>query len=236
MEHFLSVLWKTIFVFFMLVLLARLIGRKLLTQMNFFDFVIAILIGTIAGSFVTTEVKGYWVLLSPVLLTILVVAMGFVSLKSLPARKLIEGEPVVVVQNGKILGQNMRKLRYNLDDLEMQLRSKNVFNITDVEFAVLEPHGQLSVLKKSQAQPVTMKDLSKASSYKGMATEIIKDGQVLEQNLTQNNLDFGWLYSQLRQQGIQDLSQVTYAALQTDGTLYTDIHEDQLSYVQKVED
>ncbi|GAB6179881.1 DUF421 domain-containing protein [Desulfotomaculum defluvii] len=236
MEEFIKVTWKTIVIFFMLIILSRIIGKKLLSQLTFFDFVIGILIGTITGTFVTTEIKGLWVLLSPVYLTLLVVAIAFLTVKSLPARKLLEGEPVVVIQNGKILEHNMLKLRYHLDDLEMQLREKDIFDITEVEFAVLEPHGYLSVQKKSQYLPVTMKDLGKPTSYKGMATEIIKDGEVLEQNLKQNNLNFGWLYNNLSQRGIRDISTVTYASLQSDGTLYTDIREDNLDYIQKVED
>lgn len=236
MGEFISVTWKTAAVFIMLVILSRIIGKKLLSQLTFFDFVIGILIGTIAGTFVTTEVKGLWVLLSPLYLTLLVVAIAFLTVKSLPARKLLEGEPVVLIQNGKILEHNMLKLRYHLDDLEMQLREKGIFNITEVEFAVLEPHGYLSVQKKSQYLPVTMKDLGASTVYKGMATEIIKDGEIFEQNLRQNNLSFGWLYNQLTQRGIQDISTVVYASLQTDGTLYTDVRKDQLDYVQKVED
>ncbi len=116
------------------------------------------------------------VLLSPVILTVLVVGTGYLTIKSTPARKLIEGEPLVMVQNGKIYEENMRKIRYNLDDLLMQLREKGVFDLSEVETAVLEPHGQLSVLKKSQQLPVTPKDLNIPTKYKGLSSEIIRDG------------------------------------------------------------
>lgn len=236
MEDIFKVLWHTVFTFIMLVLLSRIIGKKLLSQMTFFDFVIGIVMGTVAGAFVVSEVQGIWVMLSPPILTVLVLATAFLTVKSLPARKLLEGEPVVVIQNGKILEKNMLKLRYHLSDLEMQLRERGVFNISEVEFAVLEPHGYLSVLKKSQNLPVTMKDLGKPTRYKGMASEIILDGDVMEQNLKQNNLSFGWLYDELRKRGIERITDVVYANLQTDGTLYTDVREDRLGYVQKVED
>lgn len=236
MGEFLQAVWMSLTVFLLVFLLSRVVGRKLLSQMTYFDFVIAIILGTIAGSFVANEVKGAWVLVAPIIITIATVATGFLSLKSLAARKIMEGEPVVVVHNGKVMEKNMFKLRYNMDDLEMQLRDKNVFNMTEVEFAVLEPHGQLSVLKKSQNQTVTMHDLGKTTPYKGMATEIIKDGDILEQNLEQNNLDHAWLKNHLEQQGIHDPSEVFYAALQSDGTLYVDRRSDELIYVQKVED
>ncbi len=138
--------------------------------------------------------------------------------------------------NGKILEDNMKKARYTLDNLEMQLRFNGVFNINEVEFAVLEAHGQLSVLKKTPYNPVTPKDLNISTDYKGLATEIIKDGILLEQNLKQNNLDFKWLYNQLSTQGINDIEEVMLATLNTDGSLYIDIKDSPPDYTQKVED
>ncbi len=82
----------------------------------------------------------------------------------------------------------MKKLRYHLDNLESQLREKDVFDFSEVEFAVLEPHGRLSVLKKSQHLNLTPKDMNLSTPYKGMSTEIIKDGRILDQNLKQNHL------------------------------------------------
>lgn len=166
-----------IIVFVLLIFLTRLIGKKLLSQMTYFDFVTGITIGTIGGAYVTTEVKGYYVLLGPIILTILVLLSGLLTLKNNAARKLIEGEPLVVVQNGKIYEKTMSKIRYNADDLMMQLREKGVFDLSEVEFAILEPHGQLSVLKKSQHLPLTPKDLNMPTDYKGVSSEIIRDAK-----------------------------------------------------------
>jgi len=236
MEHFIQVLWKSLLIFVILMAVARFIGRKLLSQMTYFDFIVGITIGTISGAYITQTIEGMWVLLSPIILTVTTVAFGFINLKSVHARKITEGEPVVVVQNGKILDKNMSKLRYHIDDLEMQLRDKGVFNFADVEFAILEPHGQLSVLKKTQSQPLTPKDISLQTQYQGLAAEIIKDGKVFEQNLIQNNLSFDWLYQELKRRNIDKISDVFYAALNTDGTLYIDMKKDNMDYVQKVED
>lgn len=105
---------------------------------------IGITIGTIGGAFVTMEVHGFYVLISPVVLTLAVIATGYISLKSVPFRKLLEGEPLIMIQNGKIYEKNLTKIRYNIDDLLMQLREKDIFDLSEVEFAVLEPHGKLS--------------------------------------------------------------------------------------------
>ena len=236
MDQLWLVTWKSLLIFAILIILTRFIGRKLLSHMTFFDYVIGITIGTISGAYVVQMIEGMWVLLSPVILTLCAMGFGFLNVKSLRLRKVTEGEPVVVIQNGKILDKNLKKLRYHIDDLEMQLRDKDVFNFGEVEFAVLEPHGQLSVLKKSQNQPVTPSDLNMSTNYKGMPTEIIKDGEVLEQNLQQNKLSFGWLYRELRKQNIDNVSDVFYASLNTEGTLYVDLKDVDPQSIQRVED
>lgn len=236
MEQVWQAVWKSLIIFVLLIILSRVIGRKLLSQMSFFDFVTAITIGTISGAYVVTTIKGLAVLVSPVVLTLATVAVGYLTLTNLRFRKLIEGEPVVVIQNGQIMEKNMKRLRYHLDDLEMQLRVNKIFNLGEVEFAVLEPHGQLSVLKKSQYATVTPKDLGLSTQYKGLASEIIKDGQLLEKNLIENHLSREWLSQELQKLNINDMSDVFCAALNTDGTLYVDQYRDVLPYVQEVED
>ncbi|MFW6287692.1 MAG: YetF domain-containing protein [bacterium] len=236
MGEVIEVIWRTLVIFILLAVLTRLVGRRLLSQITFYEFVTGVTIGTIAGAYVVNAIRGLYVLISPVVLTLCATGLSFILLKSLKMRKVIEGEPVVIIQNGKILEENMKRSRYSLDSLEMQLRVKGVFNINEVEFAVLEPHGQLSVLKKTPYNPVTPKDLNLSTEYKGLATEIIKDGILLEQNLRQNNLDFKWLYKQLNSQGINSIEEVMLATLNTDGSLYLDLKNSPPSYSQEVED
>jgi len=236
MLEYLEAIWRTLVVFVILAILTRLIGRKLLSQITFFEFVTGISIGTITGAYIVNEIRGNLVLISPVVLAILTVILSYSTLKSLKIRKIVEGEPVIVIQNGKILEKNMLKLRYNLDQLEIQLRDKGIFDLSEVEFAILEPTGRLSVLKKTPFLPVTPKDLNLSTTYKGLATEIIKDGDILEQNLKQNNLDFAWLYNHLRRMKVNDVSKVMLALLNTDGSLYVDLKGEEPKYTQKVED
>lgn len=226
----------SIMIYFLLILLTRIIGKKLLAQMTFFDFVTGITIGTIGGAYVTTEVKGLYVLIGPVVLTALVYLTGTLTFKNITARKLIEGEPIIVIQNGKIYEKNMSKIRYNVDDLLMQLREKGVFDLTEVEFAVLESHGQLSVLKKTQHLPVTSKDLNLSTDYKGLSTEVIRDGRIEHDNLRQLNLSHEWLYNELVKRNIQNIEEVYLATLATNGTLFVDTIKDDNAHIQKVED
>lgn len=102
---------------------------------------------------------------------------------------MLAGESTILINNGKILENTMRKLNYSFDDLVQQLRQENVFDISKVEFAILEPSGELSILLKSQHNPVTPQDLNVSTHYEGLATEVVLDGKIIESNLSQRNLN-----------------------------------------------
>jgi len=215
-----------IFIYIILIVLARIIGRKLLGQLTFFDFVSGITLGTVAGSFVTTEVQGYYVILSLAIFTIMVILSGYITLKSMTIRNLIIGEPITLIKNGKIYEDNMRKIRYNQDILMMQLRERDVFDIEEVVEAILEPHGRLSVLKRSKDQPVTLKDLNIFTPNKGLPTELVKEGRILEHNLRKHNLSHEWLFNQLAAISVQRIEEVFLASLSSEGKLFIDVISD----------
>ncbi|MBE0466099.1 MAG: DUF421 domain-containing protein [Candidatus Desulforudis sp.] len=221
-----EVIWHTLAVFLAVLLVSRIVGKKLLAQLTYFDFVIGIILGTIAGAFVVQTTRGLFVLISPVVLAAAVLLIEFMALKSRAFRKIAQGEPLVVIRNGKILEENMRKVRYDIQNLRTQLRNKDIFDFSEVEFAVLEPNGQLSVLKKSAHLPLTPKDLKLDTQYKGMPTELILDGHVLTNNLIRSGLDFTWLYRELQGRNVREVKEVFYAALNADGTLYVDLRRD----------
>ena len=154
--------------------------------------------------------------------------MQILSLKSRYFAKFIEGEPTFVIMNGKILEKFMRGMRYRLEDLLEQLRLKDVFDLSEIEFAVLEKNGSLSVLKKSQNQPVTPKDLNLPTEYKGISSVLIYDGAIMKQNLRRMNLEQSWLENELNKQGIKEVSAVFLASLETSGNLYVNTYADQI--------
>ncbi|MBO0576555.1 DUF421 domain-containing protein [Clostridium botulinum] len=117
------------------------------------------------------------------------ILFGYISLKNLSFRKIVDSEPLIIIQNGTINDKNMAKSRYHIGSLLMQLRQKDVFDITEVEFAILEPNGDLSVLKKPQYNTVTTKDLNIPTNYKGLMTEIIINGEIMHSHLKMINVD-----------------------------------------------
>nr|WP_155816455.1 DUF421 domain-containing protein [Bacillus methanolicus] len=192
--------------------------------MTFFTYITGIALGNIAGDMVVhRDIKLIDGVTGLILWALLTFTLEFISLKSSKARVLLDGEPTIVIKNGKILEKAMASNKLNMDDLSMLLRLKNIFSVKDVDYAILEPNGQLSVLKKVELEPVTKKDLKITSSSRlYLPTELIVDGEVVKKNLQELNLSEEWLNQQLLLQGIHKLEDVFFAELQSDGSIYID--------------
>ncbi len=214
---------RTIFAFFLALLLTRFMGRKAVSQMTFFDFVVAILGSVTATISISSPTSVYSPTTALIVLALLTVLVDFIHIKSIWFSKLVESEPVVLIANGLIINQNMKRVRVSVQNLTTLLREKNIFNITDVEFAILENDGKLSVLPKSQKQPATPSDFNIATPYKGLMKDIIIDGKLLLHNLIDASQDKQWLITQLNSQGIASIEEVFYAGLDTLGSLYASI-------------
>jgi len=165
-------------------------------------------------------------ILSLTLTTFSIILVSQLSLRYRPLRKLLAGESILLIQNGKILEKSLLRLNYSYDYLIQHLRQEKVFDISQVEFAILEPSGELSVQLKSQNQPLTPQDLHISTKYKGLASELILDGKVLEENLQNNDLSKEWLSKKLQEKGVSNVHEVAFAALSTNGNLYVDLYRD----------
>ncbi|MEN6351327.1 MAG: DUF421 domain-containing protein [Syntrophomonas sp.] len=237
MHEFLDAMMRAPVAFFGILVYARILGKQQMSQMTFYDYVTGITFGSIAAMIAVEPSNKTWLLLW--ILTIFAALnyiMGVITEKSRPLRKIIEGEPTILIHNGKIMEHNMSKLRYNMENLMMQLREKDVFNLSDVEFAIAETDGMLTVVKKSQKRPLTPADMGISTAYEGLSTEIIVDGEVIYQNLKQNNLDEEWLVSRLQSLGYNDPRKITYASLDVNGNLQVDEARDQLNQIVDITD
>lgn len=237
MNEGLVVFVRSIIAFFTLLIFAKILGKQQISQLTFFDYVLGITIGSIAAS-LTTDLSSrawpHWVgLLSWALLGYL---MEYITMKWRYAAKYIEGEPTIVIMNGKIMENAMRKMKYTAADIMGLLRSKDVFDLAQVDFAIIEPNGQLSVLKKAEYEPLTAKDMNISKPSTGISTEIIYDGMIISENLRQLNKDKNWVTSQLKKQGIKKVSEVFLATLTPSGSLYVDKYEDHIKKVTDIGD
>ncbi|MDD4588285.1 MAG: DUF421 domain-containing protein [Heliobacteriaceae bacterium] len=209
--------------FFALLLFTRILGKKQLSQLTYFNYIAGITLGSITATLAinhnVTLLQAFVCLATFVGLTML---LGYISLKSAKARVLLDGEPTILIKHGQVLEQTMKSMRLNIDDLSMMLRNSQVFNIQDVEYAILEPDGKMSVLKKAELEPVTRKDLQiPVSPYKFLPTEVISDGKLLARNLKELDLSREWLDQELQKAGVA-FKDVFYAEVKSDGTLYID--------------
>lgn len=229
MNEALVVLVRGSIAFFTLIIFARVLGKQQISQLTFFDYVLGISIGSTAASLttdLTSRAWPHWVGL--VTWTVLVYAAQFITLKWRYASKYVDGEPVVVVMEGSIMENAMKKMRYRIADLQEQLRSAGVFDINQVQYAVLETNGTLSVLKKSIHQPVTPGDLKLPLQNQSMASELIFDGIIVDRNLQERGLSREWLQSELEQRGIYSSSDVFLATVDNFGTIYIDTYQDHI--------
>lgn len=222
MHNILETSIRTIIGFFVLLILIRVLGKKQMGQLTIFTYITGIAMGNIAGDMVVhRDIKISDGITGLTIWAILTIIVEYISLKSSKARILLDGEPTIVIKKGEIIYEKLASQRLNFDDLTMLLRTNNVFSIKDVEYAILEPNGQLSVLKKSDKEQVTKKDLNlPVDNILYIPTEIIVDGKLVEENLKEVGQTREWLDKQLEQVGLSSIKQVVYAELQSDGSLY----------------
>jgi len=210
--------------FVVLFLLAKLMGKKQISQLNFFDYAVGITIGSIAAAFSTDDrIKYSHGLIALVVWGFIPIAIAYLTLKSIHFRRFFGGIPALLIQNGKIIEHNLKKERFNVNDLLEELRIKGVFDITDVEFAILESNGKISLQLKSQKQPITPAILNIPTSYGGLSANLIIDGEIMYDNLRLVNLNEDWLNNELKKKQINSPKEVFLASLNSSGSLYIDL-------------
>lgn len=232
MQALLDVLLRALTAFILIMIIARVLGKQTISQLTYHDFVAAITLGSITGNLAfNTRINHWSIIVSLLIFSGMAYLFTVISLKSRKTRKLLSGKPTMVIENGKILEHNLRKLRLSLDTLNQELREKDIFDIMEVEFAVLELNGRVSVLKKPEFRQVLLKDLPKLTAKNHTKTifpiELIMDGEMVKENLEQNQLSEAWMLNELIKRKLS-LSEVCYAVKGTQGCLYFDLYKDQI--------
>lgn len=218
---------RSIISFFSLLIFAKILGKQQISQLTFFDYVLGITIGNIAGTLATDLSTRAWPhFVGLFTWALLGYSMEYITMKWRSAAKYIDGEPVVIIINGKIMENALRRLKYRTSDIIGLLRNKDIFDLSQIDFAIIETNGQLSVLKKAEHEPLTAKDMNISKSPVSINIDIIYDGILIEHNLKKINKDKNWLLEQLKSQGIKDISEVFLATSTPSGSLYVDKYAD----------
>ena len=213
---------KPTIAFLLLLILARILGKKQMSQMTFFNYVTGITIGSLAAEIITFDDQSIWhEVVGLIWWCVLTTLLAYIALKSSKLRSIIDGQPSILVKNGVLQEKELKSTRINLEELSMMFREQGIFSIKDVDYAILEPNGQLSILKVQEQINVSRKDMSIATSQpKYLPAEIIIDGRIVHKNLISYGLNMQWLEGQLKQQKINNIDKVFYAEIQGDGSLY----------------
>ena len=213
-----------------LFILTRIMGKKQMSQLNFFDYVIGITIGSIASEYaIVRDIRLEEGFTAMVVISLFSIVFSFISVKSYKGRKILDGTPVMLIENGKILYKNLKKVKLNINDFLEECRQKDIFDIAHIEFAILETSGRLSIQPKSQNRPLTPKDMQIPTEYEGLCANVIIDGIVIEKHLSAANLDKDWLTMELAAQGITSFDDVLLAYIDVSGVLHTHMKDNETS-------
>jgi uncharacterized membrane protein YcaP (DUF421 family) len=234
MPEYVLIASRVALTFFILLALARILGKKQISQLTFFDYIVGIVIGDMASTIaIDTTMKFSYGLIGLVGYTILSVIIAFGAIKSFKFRELVESSPSILIKDGKIMEKTLLKHRLTFDDLLNGLREKDAFNLYEVELAMLETNGQISVMKKPEYQALTPKDIGLSVEEDHAPSLVIIDGSLLEKHLIYLGYSKDWLLKEIKKQGANQFEDVFLAQINSDGRVYVDLFNDKKTVQQE---
>lgn len=191
-----------------LFIIAKVLGHKQISQLDFFDYINGITIGSIAAE-LATELENPWKpLIAMIVYGCIAFALGILTSKLPKTRRFINGTPTIIMNNGKLYRKNMKKAKLDLSEFMVMCRQQGYFNLNDIQTAVFEYNGRLTVLPVSAKRPMNPTDMNILPKPEYISTEVIMDGRVLEENLKRMGLDRKWLEHQLEEQSVKSVKSV----------------------------
>lgn len=185
-----------------LFVLTKLSGSRQISEMSFFDYVIGITIGSIAAEMATNIDLEWWKgILAMTIYTLTGILLSFISQKSLKARKFISGQPIILIEKGKILRKNLNKAKIEINDLLTSARNNGYFNLADIEYAIMETTGKISFMPVALKRQLTPKDFNFAPMADGLYINVIIDGRIMEKDLKNADMTKKELKEQLKDRG-----------------------------------
>lgn len=216
---------RSILVIIGLFFITKLLGKKQLSKLSFFEYVVGITVGDIAGSLsMDSELKWEDGVTSIIIWTCVPILISSFSLRSKKFRDFIEGTPTTFIKDGNILEKHLKKEKYTIDELLEELRIKNIFRVEDIEYATLEANGELSVLLKKVKQPLLVEDMIDLPAIEKELYAIIMDGKINKSVLAKCKLSEKWVLTALEKRGIA-LEEVFLAQIDYSGGLTFDFYD-----------
>lgn len=212
---------RTLILYTFVVVILRLMGKRQIAQLQPFELVIILMISELAA--VPSQDLGIPLANGIIPILVLLVAeefLSYITLKNDKVRGLVCGKPTIVINKGKINENELRRMRYNLSDLLEQLRAKDAPNIKDIEYAILETNGDLSVILKSDKRPLIPQDMKIKPPYEGLPYTLISDGRLYPDDLKKANVDRNWLEKELKKANIGQIKDVFLATVDSSKNLF----------------
>lgn len=196
-----------------LFLVTKLIGKKQVSQLSLFDYVIGISIGNFAAEMtINLESEELYGIIAVLLFGGIAYLVSVGTMKSIKLRRFFMGSPTILIEHGKILQDNFYKVKYDINDMLEQCRVNGYFDISEIDYAIVEANGELSILAKSEYLPVNRNDMKLKVSKNGLCANVIIDGKVMYNNLKKINKDEKWLNKELRLKG-KNISDIILATV-----------------------
>ena len=191
-----------------LFVIAKIMGHKQMSQLDFFDYITGITIGSIAAELATELEEPLKPLIAMVVYGVITVILTTITSKLPKMRKFINGTPTIIMNNGKIYRKNLKKAKIDLSEFMVMCRQEGYFNLADIQTAIFEYNGRLTILPVSTKRPINPEDMNLSPQPEYISTEVIMDGRILDGNLKRMGLDTKWLQKQIKDQGFKSEKEV----------------------------
>lgn len=208
-----------------LFIMVKILGKTQISQITPFDFISALVLGEFVGSAVfDPKINLLKIFFGITVWGLLIYLTELTTQKSIRLRLFLEGKPSFIIHEGKLDWKELKKNHLDINQLQQLLRSKDVFSLRDVEYAILEPNGSISILKKQEADKPTYKDFNLKINKRMVPLTIISDGEVIMEHLQESGLDYKALIKQLNERNISSVKDVAYAEWESDKDLYLQVY------------
>lgn len=214
MSDFLNICFRTILVLVILFFITKMMGKKQISELNFFDYVVGITIGSIAAD-ISLDIEKDMIagIAALFIYGFISYIISFVSIKSILARRFFIGVPTVLVEKGKIIESGLKKSKIDVNDLLMEARENGYFNLDEIDYALMEVNGNISFLPKEKEKPVTKRDMKIKCSNEGLTVNGIIDGKYMVNNMKAINKDKEWLDHELKVNGYDNYDNILLATI-----------------------
>lgn len=214
MSDFLNICFRTILILIILFFITKMMGKKQISELNFFDYVVGITIGSIAADISLDIEKDMLAGIAALFIYgFISYIISFISIKSILARRFFIGVPTVLVEKGKIIESGLKKSKIDVNDLLMEARENGYFNLDEIDYALMEVNGNISFLPKEKEKPVTKRDMKIKCSNEGLTVNAIIDSKYMANNMKAINKDKEWLDHELKVNGYDNYDNILLATI-----------------------